>query len=70
MLKWVYANMTWFKMKLQQFSKLDSYSIKIQINNVSFFLPSRYSSLVISLKYIVLSLSLSRHEFFVVKFIN
>lgn len=42
MQKWVYSNMAWFKTKLQQFLKWDSYSIKMQINNVFFslFLPS------------------------------
>lgn len=69
MLKWVYSNMIWFKMKLQQFSKWDSYSIKMQINNVFFScLPPRYSRYFISLKYIVLSLG--RHEFSVLKFIK
>ena len=41
MLKWAYSNMVWLKIKLQQFSKWNSYPIKMQINNVFFsaFLP-------------------------------
>lgn len=49
MLKCVYLDMAWFKMKLQQFSKCNSYSIKMQINTV-FFSPfhlPRHTSLVI-----------------------
>ena len=69
MLKWVYSNMVWFKMKLQQFSKWDSYSIKMQINNV--FLSSSQTfqpSYKIFLKYIVLSLL--RHEIFVLNLLT
>lgn len=67
MLKCVYSNMAWFKMKLQQFSKCNSYSIKMQINKVFFFpLPSSQTfqlSYKIYLQYIR-SCYCPRHDIF------
>lgn len=72
MLKCMYSDMAWFKMKLQQFSKWDSYSIKMQINMVFFSLPSSQKSqpsYKVSLKYIR-SCHCQDKIFFVLKFIN
>lgn len=71
MLKCVYSNMAWFRMKLQQFSKCNFYFIKMQINKVfSPFHLSRHSSLVI--KYIcnTLDLVIVQDMIFLLKCIN